>query len=119
MVALKQPQQLWKKDFRKGKSVPLENISGVNKHQFGVSKLLYNQFYIVVYRRATKFVKSVSFFEKSPCSKRERVFFCRTFKESLSLRTPANLLKIIHHSKFVHTLELLHRNIVKAIEKLV
>ena len=47
------------------------------------------------------------------------MYFCRTFYERLSLRTPANLLMIIHHSKFVHTSDLLHRNIVKAIEKLV
>ena len=74
MVALKQPQQLWKKEIRKGKSLRLENISGVNKHQFCVSKLLYNEFYILVYRRATKFVKFVSFLEKSPGSNRGRVF---------------------------------------------
>ena len=34
--------------------------------------------------------------------------------ESLSLRTPANLLRIIHHDKFVHTSDLLHRNEVDA-----
>ena len=37
-----------------------------------------------------------------------------TFKESLSLRTPANLLRIIHHDKFVHTSDLLHGNEVDA-----
>ena len=42
------------------------------------------------------------------------LYFHRTFKESLSLRTPANLLRIIPDDKFVHSSDLLHRNQVDA-----
>ena len=70
----------------------------------------------MVYRWATKFVKFVSFLEKSPCSKLGRCIFIGLFKKTCH---SANLLRIILHSKFVYTSELLHRNNVKAIEKLV